>query len=76
MKRRTWCLAMAVCMLAGNALNVCAQDTVVDKGWKTWFSGEAIESNFTSQSIADEVSALEPGTASPSAWSWRTGMTR
>lgn len=56
MKKRYGCLILAACLLMGSVLTAQAKD-----GWKAEFTGKAIESNFSSQSIADEVSGLLPG---------------
>ena len=61
MKIRTWCLA-AVCMIAGSALNVQASESVtVGDGWKTWFDGEQVESNFSRRDILNVIGEMQPG---------------
>lgn len=62
MKKRIWCLAAAACMAAGSALNAyAAEPAVIDRGWKAVFSGEKMESNFTSEDIVNEIGAMQPG---------------
>lgn len=61
MKRRFGCLALAAFLLMGSAVTVQADEYKGREGWEAKFTGEAIESNFTSQSFADEVAGLLPG---------------
>lgn len=62
MKKRAWCLVAAACMIAGSALNVYAAEPVeIDQGWKAAFSGEKMESNFSSEDIIDAIGAMQPG---------------
>lgn len=61
MKKRYGCLALAVFLLTGSTVTVHADEYKGKDGWKAEFTGNAIESNFTSQSFADEVTSLQPG---------------
>lgn len=61
MKKRYKGLALAVLLVAGSTLTVHAEDYEGKSGWKAEFTGDKIESNFTSQSFADEVKELQPG---------------
>lgn len=61
MMRKIFCLAAAAVILAGSVLCVQAQDTNVGANWKTQFTGDGIESNFTSKDIANAVYAMQPG---------------
>ena len=61
MKKRYGCLALAALLLMGSAVTVQADEYKGKEGWEAKFTGKAIESNFTSQSFADEVAGLLPG---------------
>lgn len=62
MKKRYAGLALAVFLLAGSALTAHAEDIKVQNGWKAEFTGDKIESNFTSGDLAREViKDLQPG---------------
>ena len=62
MKKKTWYLAAAVCMIAGSTLNAYAAEPVeIDQGWRAVFSGEKMESNFSSEDIIDAIGAMQPG---------------
>lgn len=60
MKKRYACLALAAFVLLGSAVPAQAVERQGKDGWKAEFTGNAIESNFTSQAFADEISDLEP----------------
>lgn len=49
-----------VCSLV-STLTAHAEEQQGKEGWKAEFTGKAIESNFSSQSLADEISGLQPG---------------
>ena len=62
MKKKTfWRTAVLVFALAAGTLTVYAKDYTKDEGWAATFTGEGIESNFTSSQIAAEISELQPG---------------
>lgn len=61
MKKRYGCLLLAALLLAGSALTVRADDYKGKDGWRAEFTGDAIKSNFTSQTFADEAASLLPG---------------
>lgn len=61
MKKRYGCIALAVLLLAGSVLTVHAEDYVGQDGWKAEFTGDKLESNFTSGAFAREVATLQPG---------------
>lgn len=61
MKKGYGCLALAACLFAGSVMTAHAEEHKGKEGWKAEFTGDAIESNFSSQSFADEVSGLQPG---------------
>lgn len=60
MKKRYGCIALAAFLLAGSVLTVHAEDVRKD-GWKADYTGDAIESNFSSRDFADAVENLLPG---------------
>lgn len=61
MKKRLSCLALAALLSAGSVLTAQAKDQEGKDGWKAEFTGKSIESNFSSQSLADEISGMLPG---------------
>lgn len=61
MKRRYGCLTLAALLFMSSAAVVHAEEYTGKDGWSAAFTGSAIESNFSSQSFADEVSSLQPG---------------
>ena len=61
MKRRYGCLALAALLFMGSAVTARADEYKGREGWEASFTGDAIESNFTSQSFADEAASLLPG---------------
>ena len=61
MKKRYACLGLAALLSLGSAVPVYAVDQDGRDGWKAEFTGEAIESNFSSSAFAEEISGLEPG---------------
>jgi hypothetical protein len=61
MKKRYGGLALAILLMVGSTLTVHAEDYEGKAGWKAEFTGNAIDSNFTSQSFADEIKFLQPG---------------
>lgn len=60
-KKKFWCMAVAAFALAASTLTVYAEEYTKDEGWAVTFTGEEIESNFTSSQIAAEISELQPG---------------
>ena len=61
MKKKILCLLMAGIMGTGMAVNVQAEAFTGKDAWKVDFNGEEVESNFTSQEMADEVYGILPG---------------
>lgn len=62
MKKKTfWRTAVLVFALAASTIAVHAEDYTKDEGFAVTFTGEGIESNFTSSQIAAEISELQPG---------------
>lgn len=61
MMKRYISLALAVLLLAGSTLTVHAEDYEGKGGWKAEFTGDKIDSNFSSKEFAEEVKDLQPG---------------
>lgn len=61
MKKKILCLLMAGIMGTGMAVTAQAEELTGRTAWKVDFNGEGVESNFTSQQMADEVSGILPG---------------
>lgn len=61
MKKKILCLAMMVMMVAGTTMTAHAEDFKGAGNWLADFTGEKIESNFTSAAIADEILQILPG---------------
>ena len=61
MKKGYISLALAVLLLAGSGLSAHAEDYEGKTGWQAEFTGNAIDSNFTSKAFAEEVKDLQPG---------------
>ncbi|MCI8418455.1 MAG: hypothetical protein HFI33_13345 [Lachnospiraceae bacterium] len=61
MKKRYGCLALAAFMLVSSTITAYADDYKGKDGWKAEFTGDAIDSNFTSKAFAEEVTGLQPG---------------
>lgn len=61
MKKRYVSLVLAALLLAGSALTVHAEDYEGKAGWKAEFTGDEIDSNFTSKAFAEEIKDLQPG---------------
>lgn len=58
---RMWYLAMAVVLFCGSGIPIYAEDYTGGQGWKVEFTGNGMESSFTSSDISDAVYALQPG---------------
>lgn len=61
MKRKQWLFAVLAFAMAGSVLTAQAESLNGGSGWGARFTGDDIESNFTSSQIADAVSGLQPG---------------
>lgn len=61
MKKRYQGLVLAAFLLFGSTRNVCAEDFVGNDNWKAEFTGDKLESSFTSEGFADEIKDLQPG---------------
>ena len=61
MKRKSWRPAVMVFALAASMMTARAEEYTGSTGWAATFTGEKIESNFSSSQIADAVSELQPG---------------
>ena len=61
MKKKILCLAMMAMMVVGTTMTANAEDFKGSQNWLADFTGEKIESNFTSAAIADEILQILPG---------------
>lgn len=61
MRRKKWLFAALAFAMAGSVLTAHAESLNGGSGWGARFTGDDIESNFTSSQIADAVSGLQPG---------------
>lgn len=64
MKKKVLCLVMAAGMLAGTVGTwnpVYAEELTGQGNWEVAFDGEGMESNFSSQEMADEIYGILPG---------------
>lgn len=61
MKKKILCLAMMAMMVAGTTMTAHAEDFKGSSDWLADFTGDKIESNFTSAAIADEILQILPG---------------
>jgi hypothetical protein len=61
MRKRFLCLAIGAWVLCGSGLPAYAEDYTGGQGWQVEFTGEGMESSFTSSDISDAVYALQPG---------------
>lgn len=61
MKKKILCLAMMAMMVAGTTMTANAEDFKGSENWLADFTGDKIESNFTSAAIADEILQILPG---------------
>ncbi len=61
MKKRYQGLILAAFLLFGSTRNVCAEDFVGNDNWNAEFTGDKLESSFTSEGFADEIKDLQPG---------------
>ena len=61
MKKKVLCLVMAAAMLVGTPTAAFAEEFTGADGWTVEFDGDNMNSNFTSQEMADEVYGILPG---------------
>lgn len=61
MKKKILCLAMTVLMVVGASMTAQAEDFYGSTDWNVTFTGEKMESNFTSADITEEILAIQPG---------------
>lgn len=61
MKKRCLSLVMAAVLLAGSVLSVHAEEYTGGDGWKVRFTGDKMESNFSSSDISDAIYSIQPG---------------
>ncbi len=61
MKKKILCLAMMAMMVVGTTMTAHAEDFKGSTDWLADFTGDKIESNFTSAAMADEILQILPG---------------
>ena len=61
MKKKIGYLAMAALIFCSSGVMAHAEDYTGGKGWGVEFTGDKMESNFTSSALSDAVYALQPG---------------
>ena len=61
MKKRILCLAMTLFMVVGSAMPAYAQDFVGGDNWSVTFTGNEMQSNFSSSAMTEEVLNIQPG---------------
>ena len=61
MKKKILCLLLAGILGTGMAVPAQAEELTGSTAWKAEFDGEGVQSNFTSQQMAEEVSGMLPG---------------
>ncbi|MGN0399713.1 MAG: sortase B protein-sorting domain-containing protein [Blautia sp.] len=61
MKKKILCLVMAAVMTVGTAVTAYAEEFKSDKNWYVDFDGNKMNSNFTSQEMAQEIYGILPG---------------
>ena len=61
MKKKILCLAMMVMMVIGTTMTANAEDFKSSANWLASFTGDKIESNFSTAALADEILQILPG---------------
>ena len=61
MKKRILCLVMAAFMVVGSSMPAHAEDYVGGDNWAVTFTGDEMQSNFTSAEMTEEVLNIQPG---------------
>ncbi len=61
MKKRILCLIMAAFMIVGSSMPAHAEEFVGGDNWAVTFTGDEMQSNFTSAEMTEEVLNIQPG---------------
>lgn len=61
MKKKVTGLGLAALMIIVSSMTALAEDRQGAAGWQVGFDGRAMESNFTSGNMADEINLMQPG---------------
>lgn len=61
MKKKILCFALSLIMIVGASLTVHAEDYYGSNEWLAVFNGDEIESNFSSEELADDMVNVQPG---------------
>lgn len=61
MKKRILCLVMAAFMIVGSSMPAHAEEFVGGDNWAVTFTGDEMQSNFTSAEMTEEVLNIQPG---------------
>lgn len=61
MKKRVTGLGLAALLIIVSSMTALAEDRQGAAGWQVGFDGRAMESNFTSGNMADEINLMQPG---------------
>lgn len=61
MKKKILCFVVMLLLVAGNGMNVYAEDHKGDDGWAVEFDGNKMNSNFTTGNLSDVILAMQPG---------------
>ena len=61
MKKKILCLAMMIMMVVGTTMTANAENFESTANWLANFTGDKIESNFSTAAIADEILQILPG---------------
>lgn len=61
MKKKVLCLLLMAVMILGSTLTAHAEDYEGSKDWNVSFNGEALDSNFKSTQLTEDILNIQPG---------------
>lgn len=61
MKKKMIVLAMILTLIAGNVMSVQAEEYIGSKEWRVNFDGNEMQSNFSSDELAEDMTNVQPG---------------
>lgn len=61
MRKRVLGIGLAAFLVVVSSVTAMAEDRQGAEGWQVRFDGQAMESNFTSGNMADEINLMQPG---------------